>query len=112
MTFDEVVALATALPGVEAYTAYGTPAFRVKKKFLGRLREDGDTFAVRLSGLDEREILIGIDPETYFFTDHYRDYPYVLVSLARVRPDQLAQLLRNAWRVVAPARFQRDNPLP
>lgn len=42
MNFETVRAVALALPGVEEGTCYGTPAFRVRGKFLLRLREDGE----------------------------------------------------------------------
>lgn len=48
--------LALALPGVEEGLSYGTPAFRVKGKFLARLKEDGGSLVVKID-FDEREAL-------------------------------------------------------
>ena len=39
--FETVRKIALSFPGVEEGTSFGTPAFRVRKKFLARLREDG-----------------------------------------------------------------------
>jgi hypothetical protein len=50
-TFDTVREIALSLPGVEEGTSYGTAAFRVRGKFLARLREDGETLALRI-GMD------------------------------------------------------------
>jgi hypothetical protein len=47
--------LALALPDVEEGTAYGTPAWRVRKKLFARLREDQETVAVRVDR-GEREL--------------------------------------------------------
>lgn len=47
MTFDDVRRLALALPRVVEGTSYGTAAFRVGKKFLLRLKEDGVTIAIK-----------------------------------------------------------------
>ncbi len=44
-------------------------------------------------------------PETFFITDHYRDYAWVLVRLRTVRRAHLADLLEDAWRAVAPKRL-------
>ena len=44
------------------------------------------------------------DPETFYITDHYRNYPMVLVRLARVDRDELRDLLVEAWRPLAPKR--------
>jgi hypothetical protein len=50
-------------------------------------------------------VLLQLDPETFFLTDHYRAYPYVLVRLSRVKKGQLAELLERAWRQSAPKRL-------
>ena len=39
--------------------------------------------------------------ETYYLTDHYRNYPVVLVRLSRVPIDELRVLLGAAWRFVS-----------
>jgi len=84
------------LPGVTEGASHGnTPAFYVQKKFLVRIWESGDVLVVRT---DERDKWININPEVFFFTDHYRDYPTVLVNLERVDPAMLEQLLIEAWK--------------
>jgi hypothetical protein len=96
-SFETVREIALALPGVEEGLSYGTPAFRVGKKFLARLWEDGETLVVKI-GFDEREVLMQADPATFFITDHYRGYPSILVRLAKVDPDRLREVLTEAWR--------------
>ena len=104
MTFSTVRRVALALPAVEEGLSYGTPAFRVRGKFLARLREDGESLAVKC-GFDEREFRMRADPDTFFTTDHYRGYPTVLVRLARVTMPELRAVLEQAWRVNAPRRL-------
>jgi hypothetical protein len=41
------------------------------------------------------------NPDTYYITDHYLNYPYVLVRLSKVHPDALRDLLRGAHRSAA-----------
>jgi hypothetical protein len=38
----------------------------------------------------------------FYLTDHYRDYPAVLVRLPAVRPELLAELLADSWARKAP----------
>jgi hypothetical protein len=104
VTFDDVRQLALALPEVEEGTSYGTPAFKVRGKFLSRLKEDGETLVVRID-MDEREVLMAANPETFYITDHYRGYPAMLVRMATVDPDDLRELLEEAWRRAAPKRL-------
>jgi hypothetical protein len=53
---------------------------------------------------EQRAALMEADPETYFLTDHYLNYEWVLVRLDRVHPDALRDLLRGAWRAAAAAK--------
>ncbi len=95
---DMVGRIALALPQVEAYTYYATPAFHVQKKMLARFKEDGETLVVHA---EEREVWMGKDPAVFFITDHYRNYPYVLVNLAKVKTGDLKALLEEAWKQVS-----------
>jgi hypothetical protein len=104
-TWDAVVEIGLRFPGVETATSYGTPALRVKGKGMCRLRTDPDALVVRVIDLEDREALLRSSPETYFSTPHYDGYPYVLVRLEAVDPDELAELIEDAWRIRAPKRL-------
>ncbi|HEV8368552.1 MAG TPA: MmcQ/YjbR family DNA-binding protein [Pyrinomonadaceae bacterium] len=97
-TFDTVREIVSRLPGVEEGTSYGTAAFRARGVLFIRLREDNETLAVRTE-MDRRDEMIAEDPETYFLTDHYLNYPWILVRLARIKNDALGDLLRLAWQL-------------
>lgn len=104
VTFQSVRRLALALPEVAEGRCYGTPGFRVRGKFLARLRDEGEILVVRC-GDNERNFRMQADPATFFTTDHYRGYPTVLVRLATVRAADLRDLLEQAWRRNAPKRL-------
>jgi hypothetical protein len=95
---------ALELPGVTTGTSYRTPALFVRKKLLARLREDGESVALRVELLD-RDVLLAADPTTFFLTDHYRGYPWVLVRLKRARHAAALEVLEQAWRRMAPKRL-------
>jgi hypothetical protein len=97
-SFDEVRAIALSLEGVEESTSYGTAAFKAKGKLLARLREDGQSLVVRTT-FEEREEMVAAEAETFFITDHYLRYPWVLVRLHRANPDALRDLLSRALRL-------------
>jgi hypothetical protein len=101
---ETVRRLILAFPGVEEGPSYGTPGFRVRKKFLARLWENGETLVVKC-GDEERDFWMQADPKTFYITDHYRGYPTVLIHLARVRLADLREVLEEAWRRNAPKRL-------
>jgi hypothetical protein len=101
VTFDTVRQIAQTLPGAEESTSYGTPAFKVKGKLFARLHQDGESLVVGVD-FEEREEMMSADPEKFYITDHYLNYPWMLVRMSKVRPDQLRDLLIGSWRRAAP----------
>jgi hypothetical protein len=44
-------------------------------------------------------------PEKFYITDHYLNYPYMLVRMSKVSADELRDLLTGAWRRVVAKRY-------
>ena len=105
--------LGLALPDVEAGTAYGSPALKVRGKMFACIAihrsAEPDSLVIRVP-FDQRDDLIAADPKTYYVTDHYVNYPCVLVRLTRVHPDALRDLLLMAWRFVSTSGTRRIGP--
>jgi hypothetical protein len=98
MTFEEVRRMALSLEGVVESTSYGTAAFKVGGKLIARWRDDLESLVLGTT-FEERDEMMAADPETYFITDHYLNYPWVLVRLSRVHADALRDLLGRAARL-------------
>lgn len=111
MTRDDVEALILSFPAVERSTSYGEPSFKVAGKFFTWMRPHlDDSVVIHLDSLDERELLIEMDPAAFHFTDHYRDYPIVLARVAAVDPAWLTVMLARRWRKAAPRKVSRAHP--
>ena len=104
-TFRRVRAAArkSRLPDLEESMSYGTPAFKVRNKFLMRVR-DVDTL-VFMCPMEEKEMLMAAAPHIYFETDHYKGWPTVLVRAANIDDAELQHRLVKAWRYRAPKRL-------
>lgn len=109
MTFNSVRKMALKLEGVEESTSYGTAAFKVRGKLIARLKEDGESLVVGTT-FEEREEMLAAEPETYYITDHYLNYPWVLVHLSRVHPDAMRDLLKGAARLAARSKPSSAKP--
>jgi hypothetical protein len=103
--WPQVVAIAQRFPEVEEGIAFGTPALRVRGKFLCRLRTDPDALVIRVLDLADAEALLLGQPDVFFSTPHYDGWPYVLVRLEAIAPAQLEELIEDAWRLRAPKRL-------
>ena len=100
VTFEQVRKMALALDNAAEGTSYGTAAFKVGGKLFARLKEDGESLVVGTT-FEERAEMMAADPETYYITDHYLNYPWVLVRLSRMHSDALRDLLKRAARLAA-----------
>jgi hypothetical protein len=109
VTWEDVARAGLVLPEVEEATSYGTPALRLRGKLLVRLRDDGETLALRVDP-EERLALVHEQPEIFYVTPHYQDYPFVLVRLAVVDREELEELLAEAWLLSAPKRLAAAHP--
>lgn len=103
VTFGTVRKLGLQFPNVEEGTGYGKPALKVGGKMFACLPShksaEPDSLVVRTDFEQRAELLVG-DPDVYYITDHYKDYPAVLVRMSRITPDTLRDLLGMAYRFV------------
>jgi hypothetical protein len=112
--FAVVRAVAKALPDVEESTIHGAPSLKVRGRLLTcpalHRSAEPNTLAVRID-FDQRAELMAAEPGVYYVTDHYVNYPTVLVRLSRIDRDSLRDLLNMAWRFVnSKATTKRRNP--
>jgi hypothetical protein len=106
MDWDDVLAIGLALPGVEVSTSYGTPALKVRKKLICRLKEDGETLVLLQVEDIERQFLMETRPAVFYLTPHYEGWPTLLIHLSKVDPEQLRELLAQTWQRLAPKTLQ------
>jgi len=103
MTFETVREIGLDLPAVEPGSTFGWPCLKANGNLFAWMPVKKDvepgTLALRID-FDQREALLQEAPETYYVTDHYVDYPAVLVRLTRLDRDSLADLLRASHRFV------------
>ena len=94
--WDEAAAFALTLPGTERSISYRQPAIKVDgKAFLSTGHEPG-SFHVR-SPHDEKTVLMETDPETFWQTPHYANWPGLLVRYGSADPDRVRLVITRAW---------------
>jgi hypothetical protein len=115
-TFDDVRRIGLEWPGVAEGTSYGTPALKVRGRGFCRLWSEreherdgvhGTEVLVVFCELEEKELLVESSHGVLFSTPHYDGYGAVLVRLADVDLDELAELLEDSFRHKAPAALVR-----
>jgi hypothetical protein len=91
--------------GVEKGSSYGKPSFLLAKKFFTRLRNEDNSVVLFVGSIDEREMLMEVEPAIFHVTSHYKDYPIVLARLDKIDVATLKGKLAQHWQRIAPKKF-------
>jgi hypothetical protein len=67
-----------------------------------------DVLAVRVANLQEKDLLISMQPAKFFTEPHYNAFPAVLVRLSAVQEAELGALLVDGWKCQAPKALMRQ----
>jgi hypothetical protein len=112
LTFSDVREIGLQLPGAEEGTAYGSPALKVNGQMFACIpthkSAEPNSLAVRIP-FEQRDDLVAAEPDTYYLTPHYEDYPAVLVRLSKVHVDALRDILLMAHAFVAAKKRRRSH---
>ena len=122
-SWEDVAAIANALPEVAEEPSYGERAWKVRKKTfawerplrkgeieaLGGFEPEGtapigEILGVRVADEEAKQTLVSSEPEIYFTTSHFDGYPAVLIRLERIGRAELEELILEAWLSRAPKR--------
>lgn len=102
MTFNEIRELVLSFPGVEEYTTFGSPAFRVNKRMIACIAKiDADALMLKMTDPYERDFLLTTQPEIYYNTPHYADFGAILLRMSRIEPDEFRAVFERSWRALA-----------
>lgn len=96
MTYDDIVKIGLEKPDVEDTMAWGTPALKRKKKYMLRLKEDGESLAVKLDW-ENHDRLLRARPDVFFKTPHYEGYPAFLVRLDTLDEALAREVIELSW---------------
>jgi hypothetical protein len=94
--------IALSFPETHEKLSYGQPSIFVAKRFFTRLRSEDDSVVLTVESIDERDMLIEAEPEVFFITEHYRNYPHVLARIKHIDEKTLHGMLERHWRRIAP----------
>jgi hypothetical protein len=128
--WDDVRRLALALPETTESVSHGSLFWRVRDKgfvwerplrtadlkALGDAAPSGPILGARVEHLVAKESLLADDPGVFFATPHFNGFPAVLVRLDEIAPDELEEVVVEAWLARAPPRLVKEyleaNPPP
>jgi hypothetical protein len=109
--WDDVARLALALPGTDERVSREHRQWRVKDKLfvwerplrrsdldaLGDTAPSGPILGARVEHEGAKQALVQDPSGIYFTTPHFRSYPAILVQLDPIGPQDLEELVTEAW---------------
>jgi hypothetical protein len=124
-SWDDVRVRALALPETDEIDRRGQLTWRVKEKGFvwerplnksdikrqeaaGEPIPDGPILAARVDDEGVKGALIASAPDVYFTIAHFDGYSAVLVLLERISPEELDELIIDAWLACAPAKLAKQ----
>lgn len=81
------------------------PLRRADLEALGDAAPEGPILGARVEHEVAKEALLADDPDVFFTTPHFDGYPAILVRLERIAPEDLHEVVVEAWLVAAPKRL-------
>jgi hypothetical protein len=97
------LALGLGLPDVVEATAYGAPALKAHGKLWVWCSPTEGSLVFKV-GIDERDMLIDVDPACFYITPHYRNSAMVLAREGKLDLAWARNNLTRVWRELAPKR--------
>jgi len=101
------------LPEAHEVIAWGEPTFRVKNKLFamyadaGNHHGDGRPAVWCKAGPGNQELMVRVNPDRFFVPPYVGPSGWIGVYLdAKVDWEEVADLMRDAWRMTAPKRLQ------
>ena len=85
--------IALAIPGSEEVLWFKKPAVFVYGQFLTKVHDKEDAMTLRVSSMEMRDMMLEAEPELFYITDHYRNFPFVLARLKTLTPKVLKEML-------------------
>jgi hypothetical protein len=120
--WDDVRRIALELPETSERVSRDLRQWRVKDKLfvwerplrradleaLGDDAPEGPILGAYVEHLVAKEALLADESGVFFTTPHFDGYPIVLVRLDGISPEDLREVIVEAWLVRAPERLVKD----
>jgi hypothetical protein len=122
-SLDDVARIALALPGAHEGERFGNRTWFVGKKafawerpftkadikrFADATPPEGPILGVRVSSLDEKDVVLMSHRRGLFTIPHFDGFAAVLIQLNRATKRDLRQAINDAWSAMAPPKVAAE----
>lgn len=104
--------IALSLPGSEERLWFNKPAVFIHDQFLTKVHDKEEAMVLPIGSMEMRDMMLEAEPRLFYITDHYKNFPYVLVRLSALDKKTLKEMLvgRAAQLADKPRRKAKKAP--
>jgi len=85
--------IARAIPGAEDRLWFHKPAVFLHDRFLTKVHHKEEAMLLQVGSLEMRDMMVEAEPALFYVTDHYRNFPFVLMRLKALDRKLLKEIL-------------------
>jgi hypothetical protein len=111
MSAGELRRQALALPEADEAQHFESASFRVRGKIFATLSQDGAMAVLKLA-LPVQESALQSWPDAVALPKHWSRFGWTQLRLAAIPATEIADLVRHAWRQVAPKSLSQNQARP
>ena len=85
--------IALAIPGAEERLWFHKPAVFAHDRFLTKVHDKEEAMVLQVGSMEMRDMMLEAEPKLFYITDHYRNFPFVLIRLSALTAKALKDML-------------------
>ena len=93
LTRAEARRIALSFEGASEGPYFGKPAVFVAEKFLTRVHHKEEAMVLAIGSIEMRDVMLEAEPKLFYITDHYKNFPFVLIRLSALSTKVLKEIL-------------------
>src|SRR5690242_5152581 len=93
LTREQAWKIILAVPGAENRLWFRQPSGFLHDRFLAKVHHKEKAVTLQVASMEMRDMMLEAEPELFYITDHYRNFPFVLIRLSALTKTVLKEIL-------------------
>jgi len=90
-----------AVPGAENRLWFNQPSGFLHDRFLAKVHHKEEAVTLQVGSMEMRDMMLEAEPALFYITDHYRNFPFVLIRLKTLTAKALKEILTGRAKQLA-----------
>ncbi|MFO1247169.1 MAG: hypothetical protein U1E93_02870 [Alphaproteobacteria bacterium] len=82
-----------SIPGTDERLWFREPSVFIHDRFLAKTHKKEDAVTLQVGSMEMRDMMLEAEPKLFYITDHYRNFPFVLIRLSALTKTVLKEML-------------------